>query len=185
MGCDIHPRAEVRINGVWRLSPLEIPSDRNYITFAALANVRNGVGFAGSPTHQRIPFIAEPRGLPDDLSAGSIDMLTADDFTFGDHSFSWVTLLEMRLYPAPDINRTGLCLPKDINGTGRPKEWCSDVYGTGADKYVRHNWTEPFKDAAPLFTDIMSRLSWMEADSTDASPLVTDIDIRLVFGFDS
>jgi hypothetical protein len=41
--------------------------ERSYDTFAMLANVRNGRGFAGIKTSDGFPFIAEPRGLPDDF----------------------------------------------------------------------------------------------------------------------
>ena len=34
--------------------------------FAALADVRNGYGFAGVPTHEAIKPISEARGLPED-----------------------------------------------------------------------------------------------------------------------
>lgn len=44
--------------------------ERSYNTFAILANVRNGSGFAGVKTGDGFNFISEPRGLPKDLSVG-------------------------------------------------------------------------------------------------------------------
>ena len=83
---------------------------RNYNAFAILANVRNGRGFAGCETGAGFKFIAEPRGLPEDMSEellrgvllyehnyddafASDDDMAIDDF--GDHSQSWVTLAEL------------------------------------------------------------------------------------------
>lgn len=43
-------------------------SSRNYDWFSILANVRNGSGFAGIKTGNGFDVIAEPRGLPDDIS---------------------------------------------------------------------------------------------------------------------
>lgn len=98
MGCDIHIICEVKENGVWKINPVKIfpnpyyrpeekdktkeeqrewsleelalePSrSRNYDWFAILANVRNGRGFAGIKTGEGFSVIAEPRGVPEDLS---------------------------------------------------------------------------------------------------------------------
>lgn len=68
MGTDIHSVAQVRRNGVWETVAIGICGDpRSYNTFAMLANVRNGRGFAGTKTSDGFPFIHEPRGLPSDL----------------------------------------------------------------------------------------------------------------------
>lgn len=42
--------------------------DRNYDVFAILGNVRNGYGFAGTPTSTGFEPISDCRGLPEDLS---------------------------------------------------------------------------------------------------------------------
>lgn len=98
MGCDIHIIAEVKKDGVWRKNIHKIfknefyekdeknkPKDmqfdfcinefesnptnsRNYDWFAILADVRNGRGFAGINTGDGFKVIAEPKGLPDDIS---------------------------------------------------------------------------------------------------------------------
>jgi hypothetical protein len=128
MGCDIHLRIEVRKDGKWQPASAQRVCDdckgtgnrdrggecywckgtgnnsgfqsRAYDTFGALANVRNGTW--GDP----VPFIDEPRGLPDDLSpelkAASGDIEGDEDgergWAFGDHSFSWLTLKELLAY---------------------------------------------------------------------------------------
>src|ERR1700691_1564806 len=68
MGCDIHPYVEVRKNGTWVKADVKVPDGRNYWTFAKLANVRNGFGFAGCDTGDAVVPICEPRGLPADTS---------------------------------------------------------------------------------------------------------------------
>lgn len=98
MGCDIHTIAEVKENGVWKRNTDIIfknpyfdeteknkpkkeqwdfvlnefssnpPSSSNYDWFAILADVRNGIGFAGISTGEGFSVIAEPKGLPDDIS---------------------------------------------------------------------------------------------------------------------
>lgn len=96
--------------------------DRNYEAFAILADVRNGTGFAGIDTGDGFKIIAEPRGLPLDLSAelrnaSNYDAMRecglpdvpedppGDDaledaldkgFWLGDHSYSWLTAQELQ-----------------------------------------------------------------------------------------
>ena len=105
MGTDIHVLTERKHDGKWincdnwRLNPYfgedqsELMYDlnpvywkRNYDLFAVLANVRNDGG--------TIPFICEPRGLPDDISRKSeeyISLLIGDD----GHSHSFFTVKEL------------------------------------------------------------------------------------------
>lgn len=68
MGTDIHSIAQVRRNGSWETVAIGVCGDpRSYNTFAMLADVRNGRGFAGIKTSDGFPYIHEPRGLPADL----------------------------------------------------------------------------------------------------------------------
>ena len=95
MGTDIHaifqkldksakPPKWVEVDSTWE-------QDRHYTLFAALANVRNGYGFAGYDTGDAIQPISEPRGLPDDIKA----LTKNGDLYLGDHSFSHLTAEEM------------------------------------------------------------------------------------------
>lgn len=86
MGTDIHCQIEMHRNGRWRRQG-ELDLDRNYTLFAILAGVRGG---------GEITPIAEPRGLPTDLDPRPF----ADDECepYGDHSFSWLTLAELRAF---------------------------------------------------------------------------------------
>lgn len=68
MGSDIHSIGQVRKNGKWVTVLQHVAGDdRDYDTFGALANVRNGLGFAGVNTGDGLEPLDEPRGLPMDL----------------------------------------------------------------------------------------------------------------------
>ena len=73
MGTDIHSIAQVCRDGSWVTVAIGIYGDPcSYNTFAMLANVRNGRGFAGIKTSDGFPYIHEPRGLPSDLKDPSL-----------------------------------------------------------------------------------------------------------------
>lgn len=95
MGTDIHAKFHKKVTEgdvvQWEEVESTWEQNRHYMLFAALANVRNGFGFAGIDTGDAIPYISEPRGLPDDVDARETD----DNYWYGDHSFSWLTADEM------------------------------------------------------------------------------------------
>jgi hypothetical protein len=129
--------------------------DRNYDTFAILANVRNGRGFAGCDTGDGFIPISEPRGLPADLSS-ALRQLREDsekledeahdahyekckaDFGcgwFGDHSHSWLSLRELL---ACDWSRTtkhrgmvslGHWIKMREAGKAKPESYCGGASG--------------------------------------------------------
>lgn len=184
MGTDVHVVAEVRKDGVWHLADVEVPSDRNYWTFAILANVRNGFGFAGVHTGEELQPIDEPRGLPDDLSEGAKrkqdnDIDEEEDYLwFGDHSFSYVTLQELLAYDLErNIVQSGVVsneIAERFRATGeKPKEWCGSR--SPMDGFERIEWTRPLKEAAWLLPKMIEAIK----------PLGSPEDVRLVFGFDS
>ena len=154
MGTDIHLFIETRgPDGAWsalrppeefswqaRYNRLELPFtvkegteealawtvDRNYDLFALLADVRNGVGFAGADTGDGFTPIAMPRGLPLDLSAE----LQACDLRV-DHTPSHLTLEEIAEYP----------LWRD--GTTKHRGW--------VDAYTYRHWVvEQKRSGAPV-----------------------------------
>ena len=114
MGTDIHGIVQTRYrpDQEWRWE-CGINDDRNYRLFAALANVRNGAGFAGVYTHEPIRPISEPRGWPDDFKLTkrsdvgdwSYRCNTCmqcecheewhPEWVLGDHSYTWLTLDEI------------------------------------------------------------------------------------------
>lgn len=160
MGCDIHPAIERKIDGVWTLVETGNPAlgHRNYNVFAILANVRNGRGFAGIKTSEGFNPIAEPRGLPDDLSAplaayNRDDAERADDDYesgkwnkyLGDHSFTWLTLREILEFDYEQTTvETGVLTIKEFikmerergrsykdEELPRPDSWAGDISGPG------------------------------------------------------
>lgn len=85
MGCDIHPHIEVKINGKWEhySSP---PIQRCYGLFAKICGVRNN-------SERFITPIAEPRGLPPDIS--ELTKICWDED--GGHTPTWLTGEELEL----------------------------------------------------------------------------------------
>lgn len=107
MGCDIHLMTEVKRNGAWESAdswnmeddtiwPDSIYKGRNYDMFAVLADVRNGVGFAGRYTGSGFKPIAAPRGAPEDASS-EVKAYT-DSWEADGHSHSYFTLAELLAY---------------------------------------------------------------------------------------
>lgn len=188
MGTDIHLFTETREPKGWRLARVEHActwcpdsrgtyrsgqkcfeckgtgralgySDRNYRVFAMLADVRNGFGFAGVPTHDRMNVIAPQRGIPRDIDpklARYLEhyeaCLEADQdepstevmereygsYSLGDHSCSWLTLRELLDFDWSQVtwHRGTVALEeyrrwrKTTERT--PREWSGGVSGGGA-----------------------------------------------------
>lgn len=86
MGCDIHIAVQVKNNDEWFtiIHPMGAYNCRNYRLFAILAGVRNAFDI--------IP-ISQPKGLPE----GFIEQ-EHYPFWIGDHSFSFLTLQEIKNY---------------------------------------------------------------------------------------
>lgn len=83
MGCDIHLHTEVKINGTWH--HYGIPNvDRNYTLFAKMAGVRN---------NGEVEPIAEPRGLPPDVTG--LTQFDSDHWNGDGHSHSYLLANEI------------------------------------------------------------------------------------------
>jgi hypothetical protein len=205
MGTDIYPVVERRVNGVWERVAVPQYTDesgykydyltnRHYLKFAVLANVRNGYGFAGIPTNDAVTPISDQRGLPDDFVPPRDD---EDDDWIGDHSFTWVTARELMHYDwTQPIRRMGV-VPLDYfrkwDGLSQPKEWSGGVMGSNtltitpeqasrgeyppdAKIYVRIEWLITLKAAlGGFYSDL---LPWLYS-------LGEPDDVRIVMGFDS
>lgn len=170
MGTDIHSIVQVRkggerfqlhdINdappvapGEWVTVGVAVAGDpRSYNTFAMLADVRNGRGFAGIKTSDGFPVIHEQRGLPEDLEMldeysvkidraqlvaawdwdgklvlpddkEALDYYMDDDtMGLGDHSRSWATLAELRIFVTDVASKWQARLSGVV---GRPAMQCS------------------------------------------------------------
>lgn len=66
---------------------------RSYNVFSILADVRNGVGFAGIRTGRGFEPIAAGRGIPDDASPEIREK--SDSYDVDGHSHTWVSLAEI------------------------------------------------------------------------------------------
>lgn len=153
MGTDISMYAEVRKNKQWAKvgkvfkntwysserpeSEWNTPftdhpyDDRNYDLFAILADVRNGFGFARSKTSNGFNPIAEPKGLPDDITKEVKKLL--EDWGYG---YSWFTLKELKEYDwNQTVNHFGVLSEeeyKKMRETGEhPECWSGGVWGQG------------------------------------------------------
>lgn len=176
MGCDIHIYAEVKRDGKWQRAGIEVPDDRNYWTFSLMADVRNGHGFAGSPTGKAVTPISEPRGLPEDRA--TFDEEDEDGIWLGDHSHSWLTLRELQSVDldAP-ITQCGIISREQkaaLDAGKLPEGWCSMKYPM-TDDDVHATWQRPTREAAWLLPKIVEALA----------PLGSPDEVRVVFGFDS
>ena len=79
MGTDIHSIVQVRKENKWVTVGVAVAGNpRSYNTFAMLADVRNGRGFAGIKTSDGFPVIHEQRGLPEDLELVDGDHVKID-----------------------------------------------------------------------------------------------------------
>ena len=185
MGCDIHSVAQVRKNNNWTTVAAEIAGDnRNYNTFACLANVRNGYGFAGSDTGDGFIPIAQPRGLPRDftiereyhpLPNGVEHPYDADERSLwmGDHSHSWLLLSELEEYferhaKSKSMRRAFVSEEefKQIYGTNRTPEVAygliggKDVLCLSARDY--HAREEPIPEGAKVYVQYAWQVTYEE-----------------------
>jgi hypothetical protein len=153
MGCDIHAVFQKRTDAGWEDVPTTWDEGRHYFLFSVLAGVRNGFGFAGTPTYDPVKPISEPRGLPADFAmddeahpVASVDLLGwharyhQDDEPIerwmGDHSHSWLTADEILAYEKAGgqraVERTGILsleAYREWDKVSQPSAWCGGVFG--------------------------------------------------------
>lgn len=201
MGTDIHGVFEAKIDGQWKAVPSNYDFDRDYLLFAYLANVRNGFGFAGIPTHIPVPPISEPRGFPEDWKHSDEYPLENDIASewekknpedgqrvirwMGDHSFSWLTADEILNHTYVKITRIGVITIEQFKtwkGSEPEGGWSDAVWGKGLKTslpdeiesdttHVQIRWNSASKPN--YFIDEVQRLK------------NTYGEVRFVFGFDS
>lgn len=198
MGCDIHLYVEHKVDGIWqpadKWKPSEYEDDRaqlevdyndafytgrNYDLFAILANVRNGVGFAGMGTGNGFKPICLPRGLPGDVTAPV--KACSDSWGSDGHSHSYQTLAELLTYDWTQTTRhTGwvdVLTYGDMLQTGakRPKEWSGGVGGQDV-KHVSaeamaalikklkgdHRWWDVRTEVAKQLSSYYTQVEWTE-----------------------
>lgn len=196
MGTDIHGVVQHRYwpDAPWQAEP-GFEDTRNYRVFAALADVRNGYGFAGVTTHVPIRIIAEPRGIPADFSCDSLWWVGDGEsrkYWLGDHSFSWLTVSEVASWDGWDqqLSECGYITRAQYESFSgeAPEDWCGGISGPGVIHasaventfpdgwtHVLVTWSRPLSGAVAVF------LAWVRyLDEKHRGH-----DARLVFGFDS
>lgn len=108
IGCDIYGFLEVRDReGIWRFKG-KIPEDRDYDWFGVLAGIRN---------YANVPSIAEPRGLPINISARGTKRIARWDGLDG-YNCSWLTLEDFSEYDWNQVYTDGR-ISKVDRKTGR------------------------------------------------------------------
>lgn len=178
MGCDIHFYVERKQDGRWvsadkwtpdeyegaEPKPLTVAygdhlyDDRSYDTFAILANVRNGRGFADVDTGDGFIPICEPRGLPDDMSPE----LVGEAERCLEHTPSWLTVAELLAYDwTRTTNKRGWLSGvefeewsrcKRTHGEG-PDNWCGSVSGGMTEHVTIEGMDRALADLREKFPD--------------------------------
>lgn len=166
-------------------------SNRNYVVFAVLGDVRNGSGFAGSFTHTPVIPISSNRGIPDDVLPETRAVLSDE------HSPSWCMLSEVLDYDwSQTIQRGGWVGAEQyqvFKDEGSPEFWSGSIGGGGiakvsaegmehgiannrADKlHTFVTWEHPIKNDCEHFLEQMKLIAWSTGD----------VPVRLIFDFDS
>jgi hypothetical protein len=178
--------------------------DRNYTVFAALANVRNGRGFAGIFTHIPIEPISDPRGLPGDLSRGGRAWFETNG---GDHSDSWLDLDEVLNYNWDQpLYRSGVMDLNDWNTyrKGEKFGWSGSIDGSMVRNVTNEEMDRRLAEAtrnewgnlvSPDGLVYVTQLAWKDTLADACSEflkrmrkikeLVGHAPTRIVFNFDS
>jgi len=185
MGCDIHCFVEKKsAEGTWELitgfqsdmydenseyfgsekfkslsnSPID---NRYYLMFAVLADVRNGLGFAGVKTHNPLTPISKPRGVPTDASIGY--QAEVESWDCDGHSHSWLTVKELMDYDWDQLvvyqGLVGHSSYQVFKETGLPSVWCG---GSNARKVSNEEMDEICKNPPDDLNDfsIQTFISW-------------------------
>ena len=213
MGTDIHGVFQRRTATGWEDVECNWEQNRHYQLFAALADVRNGYGFAGIKTGEPVRPIADPRGLPEDFEVVGenhpIKALEAMDpcrrewaqkqttvgmsVWMGDHSHSWLTADEMLAWyeTAPTVVKTGYVhrpVYEAWDKKGRPPEFCGDAWGKDV---VKVDDNAVAMAERPDWNYV--RVEWESRLTEELDYFFNEVralkekygDVRLVFGFDS
>ena len=179
MGCDIHMMAEIRKADKWeKVSNVfesmygdvltDEPYDgRSYNLFAILADVRNGIGFAGIKTGEGFVPISNPKGVPKDASVEYLKLVS--DWDGDGHSHSYFTLKELMDYDWGQYTMLQGCVSIDSYRVCKekqesPSSYCGYISGGGivlVDEeelpsnpdatHVKMRWEKSYKEAVGRF----------------------------------
>jgi hypothetical protein len=206
MGCDIHIHVEYKrnIGGVekwlcgdyFKINPYNgydeyepdynlvgLCDNRNYSRFAILANIRN---------YGNNPYIDEPRGLPDDVTAEVKE--DSENWGIDGHSHSYFTLRELIDYQEniEPLKHRGMISPdaqKALDEDGiLPDSWCQWTNQAG---WAFREWEEENTVLVPLIEAIKQRADelhviydWLWECIPQEAYEKAD-NIRIVFWFDN
>lgn len=196
MGCDIHIIAERRDStGAWKLIGearrdeegwMDMPepyNGRNYDLFAILANVRNGIGFAGCDTGDGFKPIAMPRGIADDASPEFKEW--AERWGRDGHSHSWLTVRElMECDWTQTTKHRGWANAATIekwDGKSEPSDYCGGVSG----RDIEHVTVQEIRRRLPEMTPEQKRnyyavVEWGQTYGESVGEFLTDTLPKLV-----
>jgi hypothetical protein len=213
MGTDIHGVFQRKTDKGWEDVTSNYGEERHSALFAWLGDVRNGFGFAGVPTHDRIAPLSSNRGYPKGFAVDDEDNHpiasnanrgskakfyteedsdpTADDHLkmwMGDHSHSWLSDKEILAAKPPRILRTGVVGVDFVHawdGTSRPDGWCRDVSGPGIVMAASPS------EISEATTHV--RIEWFDDTAESFAYFIEEVrrlnaeygEVRFVFGFDS
>lgn len=160
MGTDIHGVWQKKTQTGWEDIASNYNENRHYQLFSILAGVRNGFGFAGVPTGDKVVPIANPRGLPNDFELAKevehkdlphpshivpeVSMLAPWLRSFreetpyvwmGDHSYSWLGGEEILAWfeNAPTVTHVGVMTRGDYetwDKVDEPNSYYGEVCGS-------------------------------------------------------
>lgn len=184
---------------------------RDYWLFAALADVRNGIGWAGIITGAPIEPIAYPRGLPDDISTELYEGTKTDPALWlGEHTYSYLTLRELSDYDwEQECIIYGYCRFEEYvlwkSGTDElPKTYCDDIFAKSIvkidEEYARKILDNPLANHADFkhhyvrfaaSVPLNKVVGWFLENGLRGlkrlarKKRIGMDDVRIVFGFDS
>lgn len=179
-----------------------------------LANVRNGIGFAGIKIGEVFNPISYPKGYPEDMCdelKGDIDYYEYDDHAgilSNEHSASWLTLKELLDYDREQMHRNYGCVHEDtyrdfIMKGEHPEGWSGDISGPSIVHLSEDEMVDliqgryPREDNKQYYTKCYFKAKTYKDSSggfyDDVIPVLqklvpnggTTEDVRLVFDFDS
>lgn len=212
MGTDVHGVFQKKTPDGWVDVEDNFPQERHYALFAWIGDVRNGTGFAGVPTHNRIEPLSSCRGYPEgfvveddthQISSNEIrgrraewykeedaDEENPDRFKLwmGDHSHSWLSADEILAAAPPRILRTGIISIEQFrnwDGNSAPDSWCGGHWG------IDVVLAESASEVGDNTTDV--RVEWFEDTKESFAYFIDEVrrlrdlhgEVRFVFGFDS
>lgn len=199
MGCDIHTHVEYQNReGEWICGDLfklniyfsgncpyesdpyscvEICGSRNYSLFSVLANVRN---------YDDIPYISDPKGIPDDVCA----IVEKDYKSWGEdaHSASFFTLKELLDWNKiiEPVKYAGFVSPDDAkkldDGQGTPNEWCQ---WTSNPTWVKRKWESDYRPLDELIEELIRRGKDLGLWRNKNDAIENADKIRIIFWFDN